>query len=102
MSADPTQSSAQLKAALSSWETEGGAGARWLLADSAVPMDYPQSMSTELEHLRVRAIALENMVISLISQATERPRALAAAAEMIHLVGRSQHFRDGVEGGIPS
>jgi len=76
-------------------------------------------MSTELEHLRVRVIALENLVISLLSQA-ERPRALgrematfisprpgftqhtrtlAAAVEMVHLVERAQHFQDWVDGG---
>ena len=81
--------------------------------------DAPQSMSTELEQLRVRMIALENLVISLLSQAPERPRALAremaifisprpgftphtrtlaAAAEMVHLVERAQHFQGWVEG----
>ena len=123
MSADPTRPSSQLEAALSRWDNEGGARARRLLADSAAPMNVPQSISTELEHLRVRVIALENLVISLLSQAPERPRALgrematfisprpgftqhtrtlAAAAEMIHLVERAQHFQGWVEGGVLS
>ncbi|WP_198026748.1 hypothetical protein [Polaromonas glacialis] len=80
-------------------------------------------MSTELERLRVRVIALENLVISLLSQAPERQRALgrematfisprsgftqhtrtlAAAAEMVHLVERAQHFQGWVEGGLLS
>jgi hypothetical protein len=82
--------------------------------------DVPQSTGTELEHLRIRVMALENLVISLLSQAPERPRAmaremamfisprpgftphtrtLAAAAEMVHLVERAQHFQGWVEGG---
>jgi len=89
-----------------------------MLAEGAGTMNELQSMSTELDHLRIRVIALENLVISLLSQA-ERPRALgrelatfisprpgftqhtstlAAAAEMVHLVERAQHFQDWVEG----
>ena len=123
MSADPTRPSSQLEAALSRWDNEGGARAQRLLADSSAPRNVPQSMSTELEHLRVRVIALENLVISLLSQAPERPRALgrematfisprpgftqhtrtlAAAAEMVHLVERAQHFQGWVEGGVLS
>lgn len=123
MNADPTQPSSHLEAALSRWENEGGARARRLLADSAVAMDVPQSVNTELERLRVRVMALENLVISLLSQAPERPRALgrematfisprpgftqhtrtlAAAAEMIHLVERAEHFQCWVEGGLLS
>ena len=76
-------------------------------------------MSTELERLRVRVIALENLVISLLSQDPERPRALGrematfisprpgfthhprtlgAAAQMVHLVERASHFQGWVEG----
>lgn len=123
MSADPTQSSSQLEAALFRWENEGGACARRLLAESAKPIDITQSISTELEHLRVRVIALENLLISLLSQAPERPRALgrematfisprpgftphtrtlAAAAEIVHLVERAQHFKGWVEGDLLS
>ena len=123
MRADPTRPSSQLEAALSRWDNEGGARAQRLLADSSAPRNVPQSMSTELEHLRVRVIALENLVISLLSQAPERPRALgrematfisprpgftqhtrtlAAAAEMVHLVERAQHFQGWVEGGLLS
>jgi hypothetical protein len=123
MSADPTRPSSQLEAALSRWDNEGGARAQRLLADSSAPRNVPQSMSTELEHLRVRVIALENLVISLLSQDPERPRALgrematfisprpgftqhtktlASAAEMVHLVERAQHFRGWVEGGLLS
>jgi hypothetical protein len=119
MSTDPTRVTPQLQAALSRWDNEGGACARRLLADSAAPTDVPQSVATELEHLRVRVIALENLLISLLSQAPERPRVLgremagfisprpgftqhtrtlAAAAEMVHLVDRAEHFQGWVEG----
>jgi len=123
MSADPTPRSSQPEAALSRWDHEGRPRARRLLAGGAVPMDVPQSVSTELEQLRIRVMALENLVISLLSQAPERPRALgrematfisprpgftqhtrtlAAAAEMVHLVERAQHFQGWVEGELLS
>ena len=108
-----------VKAALSRWDNEGGACTPQLQAGRAVPVDHPPSMSTELEHLRARVIALENLVISLLAQGSERPRALgrematfisprpgftqhtrtlAAATEMVHLVERAQHFQHWVEG----
>ena len=123
MSASPAQSSFQFEVAIFRWENEGGACARRLLAENARPLDIPQSTGTELEHLRVRVIALENLVISLLSQAPERPRALgrematfisprpgftqhtttlAAAAGMVHLVERAQHFQDWTEGDLLS
>jgi hypothetical protein len=69
----------------------------------------------ELVQLRIRVIALENLVISLLAQGSDRqldlvremaayisPRSgftphhltIRAAAEMIHLVERAVHFRD--------
>jgi len=121
MSASPTPSTSQLEAALFRWENEDGSCPRRLLAENAKPLDIPQSTGTELEHLRVRVIALENLVISLLSQAPERPRALgrematfisprpgftphtrtlAAAAGMVHLVVRAQHFQGWIEGDL--
>ena len=71
--------------------------------------------NAELVKLRVRVIALENLVISLLAQSSDRqldlvremaayisPRpgftphrlTIRAAAEMIHLVERAGHFRD--------
>ncbi len=71
--------------------------------------------NSELVQLRVRVIALENLVISLLAQSPERqldlvremaayisPRpgftphhlTIRAAAEMIHLVERAGHFRN--------
>ena len=68
----------------------------------------------ELAQLRIRVIALENLVISLLADTSERQLAIArdmatyisprpgftphrptvhAAAQIIHLVGRARHFR---------
>jgi hypothetical protein len=119
LSADSKPRFFQLEVALSRWDNEGGALACRLLDDSELAKDIPQSIGTELEHLRVRVIALENLVISLLSQGPERPRALgramanfisprpgftehprtlAAASAMVHLVERAQHFQGWIEG----
>lgn len=76
-------------------------------------------MNTELEHLHIRMIAMENLLIALLAQAPDQPRALArematfisprpgfthhprtlgAAAQMVHLVERAWHFQGWVEG----
>jgi hypothetical protein len=91
--------------ALSRWENEGG----------TAQSELPALTNAELVQLRVRVIALENLVISLLSQSSDRqlnlvremaayisPRpgftphhlTIRAAAEMIHLVERAGHFRD--------
>ena len=79
------------------------------------PMDVvPALMNSELVQLRVRVIALENVVISLLTQSSDRqldrvrdvaayiaprpgvtphPLTIRAAAEMVHLVERARHFR---------
>lgn len=74
----------------------------------------PQLTDAALVHLRIRVIALENMVISLLAQASDRqldlarelaayilPRAgftqhpltIRAAHQMLDLVERAGHFR---------
>lgn len=79
-----------------------------------MPSDLPQLTNAELVQLRIRVIALENVVISLLSQAdeawsgrvrematyispragfTHHPLTLQAAAQMESLVERSQHYR---------
>ncbi len=73
------------------------------------------STAVELAQLRIRVIALENLVISLLAQTSDRQLELArqmatyisprpgfthhrptihAAAQMVHLVDRADHFRD--------
>ena len=109
----------QLEAALSIWENEGGARAQRLASNSFVQLEIRQSMNTDLEHLHIRVIALENLLISLFAQAPDRPRGLAremaafiaprpgftyhfrtlgVAARMVHVVERGRHFQRWVEG----
>jgi hypothetical protein len=77
----------------------------------------PQLTNAELVQLRIRVIALEDLVIALLAHApdrelelvremaayisprpgfTQHPLTVHAAAEMIHLVERALHFRDQV------
>lgn len=110
---DPTR---QSQPALSRWENEGGAlptQRRVMSAHLARPA--PASTAAELAQLRIRVIALENLVISLLAQMSDRQLDLArqmatyisprpgfthhrptihAAAQMVHLVERADHFRD--------
>jgi hypothetical protein len=103
--------------ALSRWDNEGGAIARGtegtlILGDA--PSEVPLLTNAELVQLRIRVIALENVVIALLAKApdrqldlvremaayisprpgfTQHPLTVHAAAEMIHLVERALHFR---------
>ena len=103
--------------ALSSWENEGGAPAEPAqtganAAETAI--DIPQLSNAELVQLRVRVIALENLVIALLAKGsdeqlrlvsemaayispragfTRHPLTTRAAAEMLRLVDRATHFR---------
>jgi len=103
--------------ALSRWDNEGGAlrvHPDGKLGTGAPQTDIPQLTNAELVQLRVRVIALENLVIALLADASdrqiERVRELAAyisprpgfthhpltihgAAHMVDLVERSSHFR---------
>lgn len=104
--------------ALSRWDNEGGAalgGHQEGVIPCGVQSEVPPLSNAELVQLRVRVIALENLVISLLAQSPDRqldlvremaayisPRpgftphhlTIRAAAEMIHLVERAGHFRD--------
>lgn len=98
----------QRQKALSTWDNEGGAS----LDDAHV--DIPDLTNTELVHLRVRVIALENMIITLLAEGSDRqlevarematyiqPRAgftqhpltIKAARQMNDMVSRAAHFR---------
>ncbi len=78
-------------------------------------------MNAELEHLHIRVIALENLLIALLAQYPDRarqmarematfisprpgftrhPRTLGAAGRMLHVVERAQHFQGWVEGDL--
>lgn len=79
-----------------------------------VPTDIPALTNAELVQLRVRVVALENLVIVLLAEGTrqqlelardmaayisprpgftDHPLTLHAAAQMVHLVERAGHFR---------
>lgn len=102
---------------LSRWENEGGAqacgprGGQISLERQSV---VPELTNAELVQLRVRVIALENLLISLLSEASDRQLDLArematfisprpgfthhsltihAATKMVDLVDRAGHFR---------
>lgn len=81
----------------------------------ATQPDAPGLANAELVQLHIRVIALENLVIALLANASEsqlaqaremasyisprpgftpHPLTIGAAAEMLHLVDRAGHFRD--------
>ena len=109
-------SSQQRQMALSRWDNEGGAGpsSQGILVSGGAPSDIPELTNAELVQLRIRVIALENLVIALLAQASERqvdlaremaayisprpgfthhPLTIHAAARMIDLLERAGHFR---------
>jgi hypothetical protein len=66
--------------ALSRWENEGGAGGAGsglLPAHSDADSPIPELTNAELVALRVRVIALENLMISLLATASDQQRELA-------------------------
>jgi hypothetical protein len=107
----------QRQMALSRWDNEGGAGPGGPQGGSVsaeAPSGIPELTNAELVQLRIRVIALENLVIALLAEASERqlglaremaayiaprpgfthhPLTLHAAAQMIDLVERARHFR---------
>ena len=110
--------------ALSRWENEGGA-ARGRLPSPAMdlpgPEGAPKLTDAELVQLRIRVIALENLVIALLAEApqwhlervremathisprpgfTSHPVTLAAATEMLSLVDRAAPFRSMLPGDL--
>jgi hypothetical protein len=103
--------------ALARWENEGGAtsgGALFTSAPGESPVDVPHLTNAELVQLRIRVIALENLLIALLAEASGQqldlaremaayisPRpgytphrlTLLAAREMISIVDRASQFR---------
>ena len=114
---DFIDASQQRQKALSRWDNEGGAGPRDPregLIFGEVQSEVPQLTNAELVQLRIRVIALENLVITLLAEAsdpqlelarematfisprpgfTHHPLTIHAAAQMIDLVNRAGHFR---------
>jgi len=115
---DLLAASQQRRRALSRWDNEGGAGPCGPLGDIGcgdVQSEIPELTNAELVQLRIRVIALENLVITLLAEASDRqlelaremaayisprpaftqhPLTIHAAAQMIRLVERAGHFRD--------
>jgi hypothetical protein len=111
---DPSQ---QRQMALSRWKNEGGAEPRHpqeSLISGEVQSEVPQLTNAELVQLRIRVIALENLVITLLAGASDRrldlaremaayisprpgvthhPLTIHAGARMNDLVDRAGHFR---------
>ena len=103
--------------ALSAWDTEGGAGPCGPQEEPGIelsPPQIPDLTNAELVQLRVRVIALENLVIALLARTTDRqlaqarsmaahisprpgftqhPMTLHAATHMINLIDRASPFR---------
>ena len=108
----------QRQRALSRWADEGGAGPDGPATVSALDNEripIPELTNAELVTLRIRVIALENLMISLLAIAsddqlrlaremagyisprpgfTQHPLTIHAAAHMVDLVERADHFRD--------
>jgi hypothetical protein len=104
--------------ALSRWDNEGGAplgGHSESVTHGGAVSEVAPLTTTELLQLRVRVIALENLIIALLAESSEKqlqlvrdmaayisprpgftphPLTIRAAAEMIHLIERAAHFRD--------
>ena len=103
--------------ALSRWDNEGGAiprGVEGALIIGDAQSEVPPLTNAELVQLRIRVIALENVVIALLAKAPDRqldlvremaayisprpgfthhPLTIHAAAQMINLVERAGRFR---------
>jgi hypothetical protein len=106
----------QRQQALSRWDNEGGAGPGPAVAPAAdkEQIPVPEMSNADLVTLRVRVIALENLLISLLATASDQQLELAremagyisprpgfthhpltthAATHMIDLIERSSRFR---------
>lgn len=111
---DASSQAIQRQQALSRWDNEGGAAGRvgGFAADKE-QIPAPEMSNADIVALRVRVIALENLLISLLATAsdqqlklaremagyisprpgfTHHPLTLRAAAHMIDLIERSARF----------
>lgn len=76
--------------ALSRWDNEGGAIAA---VTSDAHGGVPHMTSTEQVQLRIRVIALENLMIAILSEGSERQREVARemASQIAPRPGHTQH-----------
>lgn len=106
---DPPLDPSELRRrALSRWDNEGGA------ISPVAQADVPDMTNAELVHLRIRVIALENLMIAVLAEGSDRqlqvardmahyisprpgfiqhPLTIQAAEHMTDLVDRAVHFR---------
>ena len=115
---DADNSVQQRRRALSRWDNEGGAGPdgpQKSQTPEKKESDGPPLTDVEIVQLRVRIIALENLVIALLANSSDRAHVTArqmadyispkpgatqhrltthAATHMIDLLERSNHFRN--------
>lgn len=113
---EPLSSAQQRENALSRWDNEGGAGPHGSQAHplSADLPEIPPLTNADLVQLRIRVIALENLIIMLLAEGSDKQRDLAremaayisprpgfthhpltiqAAAHMNDLVDRAIHYQ---------
>lgn len=114
---DSLKQSQQRLMALSRWDNEGGVshdGPKNGAASGEIDHAVPELTNAELVHLRIRVIALENLLISMLAGATARqldlahemagyisprpgftqhPLTIHAATQMVDLVERANNFR---------
>ena len=114
---DKSDLSQHPRTALSRWDYEGGAGPRGPQAGSDLQNGQSPELpltNAELVQLRIRVIALENLLIALLADAsdyqlnrirdmaefivprpgfTRHPLTIHAAAQMVSIVERAGHFR---------
>lgn len=114
----------QREMALARWDNEGGAipGRSQDRLNKDQQSEIPELTNAELVHLRVRVIALENLVISLLAGNNDRQLDLAremagyilprrgftqhpltthAASQMIDIVERASRFREPPQTAVP-
>lgn len=109
---DPLLDTSELRRrALSRWDNEGGAIAP---VPHGTHADVPDMTNAELVHLRIRVIALENLMIAVLAEGSDRqlqvaremaeyisprpgytqhPLTIQAADHMTDIVDRAIHFR---------
>ncbi|WP_426000767.1 hypothetical protein [Caulobacter sp. DWR1-3-2b1] len=81
--------------ALSRWDNEGGASRqgpqKGSPAAEAGPDREPQLTNTELVQLRVRVIALENLMIALLAEGSDRQVEVVREMASLHLAEARLH-----------
>ena len=104
----------QRQIALSRWDNDGGASVLGPQEALGFHSSVPDLANSELQQMRIRLVAVENLVIALLAGASEEqlelarevsayiaprpgmtphPLTLRAARQMDHLIAQAAHFR---------